>query len=119
MSLTFRYLITAIFAFLMFGYPLAIVAINARKISAIEQRARDQLIAAGRAEEAAALSFQSGQVDFGMELTPWEMNGVLLYDLVLKFWWACILAAVAVSYGVFLITGYFPAASARSRSDQR
>lgn len=113
MNLAYRYLFTAMFALLAFGFPLAIVVTGSRQVAAVEQKARNQLIAAGRADEAASLSLQGGMADFGMEVTPWEANCIFAADLVLKLWWVCILVAIALSYGIFLLTGYFPRSSDR------
>lgn len=105
-SFTFRCVLTGLCTLLMFGFPLAILAIGSRQVSLLEQRARDQLIAAGRLDEAAQLASQDGKVNFGREVTSSEATWIFLADLVLKFWWGWMLAAIVVSYGVFHITGY-------------
>lgn len=108
MSFTFRCVLTGLCTLLMLGFPLAILAIGSRQVSVLEQRARDQLFAAGRLDEAARLASQDGKVNFGREVTSSEATWIFLADLVLKFWWGWLLAAIVVSYGVFCITGYLP-----------
>ena len=108
-SFTFRCVLTGLCTLLMLGFPLAILAIGSRQVSALEQRARDQLIAAGRSDEVAQIASQDGKVNFGREVTSSEATWIFLADLVLKFWWGWMLAAIVVSYGVFHITGYLSA----------
>jgi len=106
MSFTLRCVLTGLCTLLMFGFPLAILTIGWRQVSTLEQRARDQLIAAGRPDAAAQLAFRDGRVNFGMEVTSSEATWIFLADLVTKFWWCWLLTAIFVSYGVFCFTGY-------------
>ncbi|MES2789265.1 MAG: hypothetical protein V4719_06560 [Planctomycetota bacterium] len=104
----FRYGVVVIFAILAFLGPLIWAkTFSLRLADRLAQQLRSQLIAEGKVEEASQLSSEDRLDDFGVELSPEDLNQVLASELLLKFWWLWGLLIVGCSYGIFVGLGYF------------
>lgn len=107
MNLSFRWMIVCVFAILAFAGPLAWARNFERQLAnQIERQLRVELIAAGKADEAAKLSLGGQLQDLGMELSAAEANRLVAADLLCKFWWLWALIVIACSYGLFALLGH-------------
>ena len=108
MNSTIRCLIASAVVILMFAVPFAWAFVLRRQVTAtIQHLVRNELIAQGKVDEAAAFTFQPGVTDFGLELPPAVIDRIVLCDLLFAYWWLWLLLAIATGYGVFRFLGYW------------
>ncbi len=107
MNRYFRWAIVFVFAILIFAGPFAWAVSFSRGLAdRVEKQMRDQLIAEGKIEEAAQLSFGGKLQNIGLELSSEDLNRFYAADMLWKFWWLWGLLVIGCSYGLFVVLGY-------------